>query len=54
MTLVAVTVFVIPALIITACYTVIVLTIWSKSKLLTSTIRKTRHMKSEWRFPHRL
>jgi hypothetical protein len=47
MTLVAVTVFVIPAFIITACYTIIVFTIWSKSKLLTPTTRKTRHMKSE-------
>ncbi|KDR17833.1 hypothetical protein L798_06780, partial [Zootermopsis nevadensis] len=35
MTLVAVTVFIVPAFIITACYTVIVLTIWSKSKILT-------------------
>ncbi|XP_049794628.1 cardioacceleratory peptide receptor-like [Schistocerca nitens] len=35
MTLVTTTLFVLPALIITACYTVIVLTIWSKSKVLT-------------------
>ncbi|XP_069696760.1 cardioacceleratory peptide receptor-like [Periplaneta americana] len=35
MTLVAVTLFVVPALIISACYTVIVSTIWSKSKQLT-------------------
>ena len=46
MTLVAVTVFVIPALIITACYTVIVFTIWSKSKLLTPGAKRARHMKS--------
>ncbi|XP_069697680.1 cardioacceleratory peptide receptor-like isoform X2 [Periplaneta americana] len=35
MTLVAVALFVLPALIISGCYTVIVLTIWSKSKILT-------------------
>ncbi|KDR18368.1 Cardioacceleratory peptide receptor [Zootermopsis nevadensis] len=35
MTLVAVTLFVLPAVIISACYTVIVSTIWSKSKQLT-------------------
>jgi neuropeptide S receptor 1 len=35
MTLVAITLFVLPALIISACYTVIVSTIWSKSKQLT-------------------
>jgi neuropeptide S receptor 1 len=52
MTLVAVTVFVIPALIITACYAVIVFTIWSKSKLLTPTARKARHMKSESSLHH--
>lgn len=46
MTLVAVTVFVIPALIITACYTVIVFTIWSKSKLLTPGAKRARHMKN--------
>jgi hypothetical protein len=34
MTLVAVSLFVVPALIISGCYTVIVLTIWSKSKTL--------------------
>jgi hypothetical protein len=35
MTLVAVILFVVPALIILACYTVIVSTIWSKSKQMT-------------------
>jgi neuropeptide S receptor 1 len=35
MTLVAVILFVVPALIISACYTVIVSTIWSKSKQMT-------------------
>ncbi|KAJ9591741.1 hypothetical protein L9F63_001677, partial [Diploptera punctata] len=44
--LVAVTIFMIPALIITACYTVIVFTIWSKSKLLVPSTRKPRHMKN--------
>jgi len=52
MTLVAVTVFVIPALIITACYTIIVFTIWSKSTLLTPATRKARHMKSESCLPY--
>ncbi|PSN42155.1 hypothetical protein C0J52_25226 [Blattella germanica] len=44
--LIAVTIFVIPAIIITGCYTLIVYTIWSKSKLLTPTTRKIRHLKS--------
>ncbi|XP_065225937.1 cardioacceleratory peptide receptor-like isoform X2 [Planococcus citri] len=35
MTLVAITVFLIPAIIITACYTIIVYTIWTKSKTLS-------------------
>jgi neuropeptide S receptor 1 len=35
MTLVAVTLFVVPALIISACYAIIVTTIWSTSKQLT-------------------
>jgi neuropeptide S receptor 1 len=35
MTLVAVTLFVVPAVIISACYTIIVSTIWSTSKQLT-------------------
>lgn len=35
MTLVAITVFLIPAIIITACYTIIVYTIWTKSKVLS-------------------
>lgn len=39
MSLVAVALFVVPALIITACYAVIVLTIWSKGKILTPTTR---------------
>jgi neuropeptide S receptor 1 len=37
MTLVAISLFVVPALIISGCYTVIVLTIWNKSKTLTPT-----------------
>nr|CAD7586941.1 unnamed protein product [Timema genevievae] len=43
MTLVAVTLFVVPALIISACYTVIVSTIWSKSKQLTPDTGRSRH-----------
>nr|CAD7393268.1 unnamed protein product [Timema cristinae] len=39
MTSVAVALFIIPAIIISACYTVIVVTIWSKSKVLTPTGR---------------
>nr|CAD7202280.1 unnamed protein product [Timema douglasi] len=39
MTSVAVALFIIPAVIISACYTVIVVTIWSKSKVLTPTGR---------------
>ncbi|XP_066944832.1 cardioacceleratory peptide receptor-like isoform X2 [Macrobrachium rosenbergii] len=35
MTLVSLTVFVFPTVIITACYTIIVYTIWSKSKIMT-------------------
>ncbi|XP_068085222.1 cardioacceleratory peptide receptor-like [Anabrus simplex] len=46
MTLVAATLFVLPALIITACYTVIVFTIWSKSKILMPVTRKQRHIKN--------
>ncbi|XP_063225710.1 cardioacceleratory peptide receptor-like isoform X3 [Bacillus rossius redtenbacheri] len=39
MTSVAVALFIVPAIIISACYTIIVLTIWSKSKVLTPTGR---------------
>ncbi|PNF30488.1 Cardioacceleratory peptide receptor [Cryptotermes secundus] len=45
-TLIALTVFVVPALIITACYTVIVFTIWSKSKLLLPSAKKARHVRN--------
>jgi neuropeptide S receptor 1 len=34
MTVVAMSLFVVPAVIISGCYTIIVLTIWSKSKTL--------------------
>lgn len=37
MSLVAVSLFIIPTLIITACYAIIVYTIWSKGKILTPT-----------------
>ena len=40
MTLVAVSLFVVPALIISGCYTIIVLTIWSKSKTLAPTANR--------------
>jgi neuropeptide S receptor 1 len=40
MTLVAVSLFVVPALIISGCYTIIVLTIWNKSKTLAPNDRR--------------
>ncbi|KAK7603715.1 hypothetical protein V9T40_003714 [Parthenolecanium corni] len=46
MTLVAITVFLIPAIIITACYTIIVYTIWTKSKVL-SPVKQTDTNKSQ-------
>ncbi|XP_068084322.1 cardioacceleratory peptide receptor-like [Anabrus simplex] len=49
MTLVAIMLFIIPALIISACYTVIVLTIWSKSKLLTPTGRPRSSTRNDHR-----
>jgi hypothetical protein len=42
MTLVSAALFVLPALIISFCYTVIVATIWSKSKVLTGKKKKAR------------
>ncbi|CAG2062841.1 unnamed protein product [Timema podura] len=47
MTSVAVALFIIPAVIISACYTVIVVTIWSKSKVLTPTGRPRVSNRSE-------
>lgn len=47
MTLVAVTLFVVPAVIISACYTIIVSTIWSTSKQLTPDPNR-RQSRSEW------
>ncbi|XP_050533560.1 cardioacceleratory peptide receptor [Daktulosphaira vitifoliae] len=41
--IVATTVFVVPAIIITGCYTIIVYTIWSKSKLLSPAKSNTLH-----------
>lgn len=46
MSLVAITVFVIPAIIITLCYVVIVRTIWSKSQIL-SPIRRQENGKGK-------
>lgn len=43
MTLITLTLLVLPALIISACYTIIVITIWSKSKVLIP----SRHLKSK-------
>jgi neuropeptide S receptor 1 len=40
MTLVAVSLFVVPALIISGCYTIIVQTIWSKSKTLAPSVSR--------------
>jgi uncharacterized protein YceK len=40
MTLVAVSLFVVPALIISGCYTIIVQTIWSKSKNLAPSVSR--------------
>ncbi|XP_049837149.1 alpha-2C adrenergic receptor-like isoform X1 [Schistocerca gregaria] len=42
MTLVAVALFIVPTVIISACYAVIVFTIWSKSKLLAPSVRPSR------------
>jgi neuropeptide S receptor 1 len=44
--LIAVSVFVVPALIISVCYTVIVFTIWTNSKMIVPSAKKARLMKS--------
>ncbi|XP_049837150.1 cardioacceleratory peptide receptor-like isoform X2 [Schistocerca gregaria] len=46
MTLVAVALFIVPTVIISACYAVIVFTIWSKSKLLAPSVRPSRYSAS--------
>lgn len=49
MTVVAITLFIIPALVITSCYTIIVLTIWTNSKMMisTATIKPNTHHLNE-------
>lgn len=52
MTLVSVVLFLVPALIIGGCYTVIVWTIWSKSKLLITSGHLPMRRQSECQFQH--
>jgi uncharacterized protein YceK len=56
MTVVAVSLFVVPTLIISGCYTIIVLTIWSKSKTLAPSANrgKTNTTKSYFRLIKRV